>query len=386
MIDKVRKVFEENGYVHIPNFLDQQSCRDITSEFYRLREEGKNLKDSQVPKADSFGYQPELDRLLEQLTPNIETVVQRKLFPTYAYGRIYKPGDDLRFHVDRPSCEVSATITLSFRGNPWPIYMCKEENNCLPINMEIGDAVVYKGCDIIHGREKYTQGEEQVQVFLHWVYQDGERAEFKYDKRKELSHHSLPAVNNKFKIKNWGGLFWELPNLFSKEACESLIKKFETGNEDKYEPGYIGLGDERTINKQVRDVNRIITSTIKGIGATLTGIGLNANHNLWKFNLTDSNQCEFLRYDKDGHFNMHIDTFLGDTESPWARKLSVLLFLNDDFEGGKFYFPGAEGNAYPSQNQGDVIIFPSFLLHGVEPVKSGIRRTIITWLVGPYFK
>lgn len=386
MIEEVRKVFKENGYVHIPNFLDQQSCRDITSEFYRLREEGKKKEDPQAPNSDSFGHEPEFDRLLEQLTPNIEAVVERKLFPTYAYGRIYRPGADLALHTDRPSCEVSATITLSFRGNPWPIYMCKEKNNCIPINMEIGDVVVYKGCDIIHGREKYTQGEEQVQIFLHWVYQDGERAEFKYDKRKELAHHSIPSLNNDSKLEGWSGLYWQLPNLFSKQACESLIEKFETGNEDKYEPGYIGQGNERIINKQVRDVNRIITSPVKGIGATLTGIGLNANSNLWKFNLTHSNQVEFLKYDKDGHFNMHIDTFLGDVESPWARKLSVLLFLNDNYEGGKFYFPGAEGKTYPSQNQGDVVIFPSFLNHGVEPVQSGIRRTIITWLVGPYFK
>jgi predicted 2-oxoglutarate/Fe(II)-dependent dioxygenase YbiX len=384
MIEEIRRSFEENGYAYISNFLDLQSCRDVTSEFYKLREEGRqNIGDTQSPNSDSFGHEPAFDSLLEQLTPNVESIVQRKLYPTYGYGRIYKPGADLAFHKDRDSCEVSMTITLNFRGNPWPIYMCKNENDRTPVNMEIGDAVLYKGCDITHGRETYTQGEEQVQIFLHWVYQDGDRAEWKWDKRKKLAHHT---DDHKSKILNWNGLYWELPEVFTKEACKQLITKFESGNEDKYEPGYIGQGHERIIDKKVRDVNRIITSPAKGIGATLTGIGLNANNHLWKFDLTHSNQVEFLKYNKDGHFHTHIDTFLGEVDCKWSRKLSVLLFLNDDYEGGKFFLPGAEGKIYPSQNQGDIVIFPSFLSHGVEPVQSGIRRTIITWLVGPYFK
>ena len=50
MIEETRKSFEEKGYAHIPNFLDPQSCRDVTSEFYRLREEGQTVKDdTQAP-------------------------------------------------------------------------------------------------------------------------------------------------------------------------------------------------------------------------------------------------------------------------------------------------------------------------------------------------
>lgn len=35
-------------------------------------------------------------------------------------------------------------------------------------------------------------------------------------------------------------------------------------------------------------------------------------------------------------------------------------------------------------NQG--IVFPSFMPHGVEPVTKGIRYSVVTWMVGPYFK
>jgi PKHD-type hydroxylase len=41
---------------------------------------------------------------------------------------------------------------------------------------------------------------------------------------------------------------------------------------------------------------------------------------------------------------------------------------------------------YPPQDVGNVIVFPSFLLHGVEPVTSGKRRSLVAWMVGPWFR
>jgi predicted 2-oxoglutarate/Fe(II)-dependent dioxygenase YbiX len=41
---------------------------------------------------------------------------------------------------------------------------------------------------------------------------------------------------------------------------------------------------------------------------------------------------------------------------------------------------------YPQQTPGTVLVFPSFMPHGVEPVTKGIRYSIVTWMVGEYFK
>jgi PKHD-type hydroxylase len=69
-----------------------------------------------------------------------------------------------------------------------------------------------------------------------------------------------------------------------------------------------------------------------------------------------------------------------------CRKLTVLAFLNEDFEGGRLYLQIGHEKIYPPQNAGTVLVFPSFVLHGVEPVTKGIRRSVVTWLVGPWFK
>jgi PKHD-type hydroxylase len=41
---------------------------------------------------------------------------------------------------------------------------------------------------------------------------------------------------------------------------------------------------------------------------------------------------------------------------------------------------------YPPQKKGTVLVFPSFILHGVEDVEEGERYSVVTWMVGPWFK
>jgi predicted 2-oxoglutarate/Fe(II)-dependent dioxygenase YbiX len=71
----------------------------------------------------------------------------------------------------------------------------------------------------------------------------------------------------------------------------------------------------------------------------------------------------------------------------YCRKLTVIAFLNDDYEGGKFYFAHSfHSRDYIDVTPGTVIVFPSFVPHGVEPVTSGKRISCATWLIGPNFK
>jgi len=371
--------FSKKKYIYLPNFLDKENCNQYVSEFKKLIDQGLCTKDPQCPLSWSIGQCPLFDSLLEQLTPNMEAATGKKLFPTYAYARWYAPGDELKIHLDRPSCEISATINLGFEGNPWPIFMGhdKDKKDCRQINMNVGDAVIYKGCELYHWREKYTEGNWQVQVFIHYVDQEGPYVDYKYDKRDKLAHHGIDEELQK-KEK-----YAEIKNAFSFEACEKMIKDFEA-RKDLEHLATIGYGE---INREIRDAKKISLTNMQGVGATLTGIGFQQNYKKWKFNVTHSNQSEYLSYDKNGHFSTHMDTFVEDWEEKInCRKLTVLVFLNNNFEGGKFYIMNGDNKVYPRQNPGDVIVFPSFLMHGVEPVTSGIRRTIVTWMVGPYFK
>lgn len=360
--------FDKYGYVHLKDFLDKDNCKQLTDELYKYVEQGKTEHDVQCPISEAIHGTETFDQLLVDLLPNFETACGKKLLPTYSYARLYKPGEELKKHTDRPACEISATVTLGFEGNPWAIYMDGNK-----VDMQVGDAVLYKGMDLEHWREKYTEGQWQAQVFLHYVDAEGPHADQKYDGRASLK---ISKTKKPEKITDYAFF----PNHISDSFCDNLIKTYSQDNVTK-EPPVI---DQDIINKKIRNVERVILPQTVGIGATLTATGLNANNYWWKYNITHANQTEFLIYKPEGRYTSHVDTF--HQHSNETRKLTALAFLNDDYEGGRFFIQLSHEKLYPPQNKGTVLIFPSFMLHGVEPVTKGTRYSCVTWLVGPYFK
>jgi len=379
--------FQMQGYLHVPNLLNKVDCAELTVQLKKIVSSGKTIKDEQCPLSEAIRDVPVFDSLLEGLIPNLESISGRKLLPTYAYARLYAPGEELQIHTDRPSCEISATITLGFEGDVWPIYMADHDEtktsekkigehgrefwlkNISRIDMSVGDAVLYYGQNKVHWRDKF-EGKWQAQVFLHYVDANGSNTAWKYDGRSKLAHHD-PSI-----------FYWNFPNAFPQEAAKRVIENAE--QRDK-EEATIGVGTTGVLNKEVRDVKKILLPPWGGLGAQMAGMALEANRQAWKFNLSHANQCEYLIYDIAGHYHPHIDTAM-DPKQEECRKLTVLAFLNDDFEGGRLFLQVGHEKMYPIQKAGTVLVFPSFILHGVEPVVKGIRRSIVTWMVGPWFK
>ena len=139
--------------------------------------------DQQVPNSYSIYGDPVMDTLLMKVLSRMQDDTELSLIPTYSYARLYKQGDILKRHKDRPSCEISTTIHLG--GDKWPIFI--EGNEFL---LNIGDMLVYSGCELEHWREPF-EGEICGQVFLHYNHVNGPFAETnKFDKRPMLG---LPA-------------------------------------------------------------------------------------------------------------------------------------------------------------------------------------------------
>ena len=66
---------------------------------------------------------PVFDTLLMKVLPVMQRETGLDVVPTYSYARIYKKGDILKKHKDRPSCEISTTLNLG--GDPylWSIFL-----------------------------------------------------------------------------------------------------------------------------------------------------------------------------------------------------------------------------------------------------------------------
>ena len=122
--------------------------------------------DKQVLNTYSIYGDPTFDTLLMKILPVMKRETGLDVVPTYSYARMYKKGDELKKHKDRPSCEISTTLNLG--GDPWPIFL---ENN--KVVLEIGDMLIYEGCKLEHWREPF-EGDNCGQVFLHYNNANGQ--------------------------------------------------------------------------------------------------------------------------------------------------------------------------------------------------------------------
>jgi len=155
--------------------------------------------DSQVPNTFSSYGDMVMETLLVKLLPLMQKETNLKLYPNYAYLRIYKNGDILKRHKDRFSCQISTTLNLG--GDSWPIYLSPKENVGIPdgkkitiisnakgfkVDLKPGDMLIYRGMELEHWREPF-EGENCAQVFLHYTDQKEKNAkENLFDGRPHL--------------------------------------------------------------------------------------------------------------------------------------------------------------------------------------------------------
>ena len=110
------------------------------------------------------------------------------------------------------------------------------------------------------------------------------------------------------------------------------------------------------------------------------------NDKCWGLRLDGRDIVQYAEYPVGGHYGWHSDLDpLEVTENDRQRKVTAVLMLSPshDYEGGVLQIQGC---SVPPLNQGDVIVFPSFLTHCVTPVTRGTRRTLVCWATGPRFR
>ena len=72
---------------------------------------------------------------------------------------------------------------------------------------------------------------------------------------------------------------------------------------------------------------------------------------------------------------------------PIFHKSDVMLSDVSEYEGGEFSLNlSAEFRAEKIKLQkGQVLMFPAYMPHQVEPVISGVRKTLVVWICGKQF-
>jgi len=101
-----------------------------------------------------------------------------------------------------------------------------------------------------------------------------------------------------------------------------------------------------------------------------------------KFPLMKSNkinQIDLLKYDVGGKYNVHTDHF-----TTAVRHLSIIINLNDEYEGGDLIFTDQQEKEIKrlKLGKGSIVFFPSNFMypHMIEPITKGTRYSIVAWL------
>jgi len=89
-----------------------------------------------------------------------------------------------------------------------------------------------------------------------------------------------------------------------------------------------------------------------------------------------NDRFHLYRYSKPGdQFTLHADQPYIDEERARISFYTVLIYLNDDYEGGEALVGGEHKFKPPA---GSALIFPHYILHGAAPLISGERYTLRT--------
>ncbi len=178
--------FEKHGCVLIKNFIDANTITVLSQYFENKIRRGEWVERQEGGMGTSrfFYYaDPFVEVLLQACKDAIEDATGKELLPTYSYARVYQPGEVLKPHTDRPSCEISVTVNVASKGKVSPIYTQYGRNDPEKHVLQPGDAVIYMGCDVMHWRQPLEENQLNVQFMLHYVDKNGMNAVFAKDRR-----------------------------------------------------------------------------------------------------------------------------------------------------------------------------------------------------------
>jgi hypothetical protein len=188
--------FKDNKYLIVRDFLDKKTLDIIQTYFFiRVKCGFGDRNDAQAPGSYSFYSDPLMESILDRSCGELSEKTGINLLPTYSYTRVYVKDNELKIHRDRPSCEISATLSLGFAGDINPIFFSKNEDrsDAVKILLNPGDLCLYRGCDLWHWRPPF-ENKWYLQSFLHYVDGDGPYKDNIYDEREFLG---MPAPINR---------------------------------------------------------------------------------------------------------------------------------------------------------------------------------------------
>lgn len=180
--------------------------------------------------------------------------------------------------------------------------------------------------------------------------------------------------------------------MLSKPECEWIIAR---GEGEGIVPATVGTPTDHRVDEKVRCV-KMATFDHQDSAWLYDRIAqkiTSANRDYYQFDLTGLLEpIQFLKYTvaenggQNGHYIWHQDAGAG---SMGNRKLSLVVQLSpvSAYEGCRLSWFGEYGaQESPAVDQGEAVIFPSYVPHMVSSITKGVRYALVAWVHGPRFR
>ena len=183
-------------------------------------------------------------------------------------------------------------------------------------------------------------------------------------------------------------VWWKFDNALDDETVDKIL---EIGK-GEWQTAEV-MDKDNPVKEDIRKTD-LIWNNEQWLYDTFWGYMQLANHGAGgNLELSCAESFQLGRYTDGGHYDFHIDnagfqTMKSDNiMNGTTRKLSMVCWLNEDFEGGEFEFHDTVSSKDDTSRiikptKGTIVFFPSWLAHKVHPVTEGTRYSLVTWFRG----
>ena len=188
-----------------------------------------------------------------------------------------------------------------------------------------------------------------------------------------------------------------VPNILSHDACDTVIdwynknidEEYQSETGDGFEKGKVS--DYRTsttlavpLGSEIDNILALsINKTLLAYIETLNTQYKLKDNDCWAHHLPKklkSEDFQINRYDENQEYKWHTDQGYDYRKKTgmFTRQFSIVVYLNDDFDGGETEFQFAKF----TPKKGACLIFPSNFMfsHCARPVKNGVKYSCASWL------
>ena len=355
------------SYLVVRNYIDKDRAINEAEKFRTAYLKEGLEPGSETIYTKSIGMYQEVNSLvlLNEKTAELSKLLGEAVLPTYSYTRSYLNGGILREHTDRASCEISCTLHLD-SDKPWDLQIYNVAGEKVNITLYAGDALIFDGVNYIHNRYGEYTGEEYTQAFLHYVFAYGDQSHNYFDIDTALS--TKPLLNK---------YIARYENFVPDSVCDGIL------NAAKAIGGWVPAsiaGEEEAGDREYRVFDLIPAIADKELDQIIFGyvnraiIEYCSRHR--HLRIANDEGYSILRYQPGGKYDPHVDN--GPEHN---RAITIILNLNDEYEGGKLTFHD-ESYGFDLK-KGDIVVFPSSFAydHCIHPITKGIRYSVVTWAI-----